>query len=266
MTDSAKTALRTLIPVIGDPVAQVATPGLWNTHFEQTGQNALAIALQIAPAGLPAFVDWVRHTSNVPGFVSTIPHKPALPPLCDRQSDAVRFLGVANAVRQDVDGFLECDMFDGVGMLQAIAACGVPIAGARMLIVGAGAAGSAVAYQAAVEGAGRVALRDRDSTKAESLAARIEALSGRRTSCGFERSGEEYDIVVNASPLGMRADDPLPVDPGRFGPTAVIADAVTGTAPTALMSAARSAGLQTVDGAAMAAGQAAQLRAYLGLL
>lgn len=265
MTDSDATPLRTLVPVIGDPVAQVATPGLWNAHFEQTGQDALAIALQIAPAGLPAFVDWIRHTGNVPGFISTIPHKPVLPSLCDRQSDAVRFLGAANAVRRNAGGFLECDMFDGIGMIRAIAAQGSPIADARILIVGAGAAGSAIAYQAVAEGAGLVALRDRDGAKAEALAARIAALPGRRTTCRVDASGDDYDIVVNASPLGMRADDPLPVDPARCGPNTVVADAVTGAMPTALVRAAGRAGLRTVDGAGMAAGQAAALRAYFGL-
>ncbi len=266
LTDSAKTALRTLVPVIGDPVAQVATPGLWNAHFEQTRQNALAIALQIAPAGLPALVDWVRHTVNVPGFVSTIPHKPALPALCDRHSDAVRFLGAANAVRRNADGRLECEMFDGVGMIRAISALGGSIADARILIVGAGAAGSAIAYQAAVEGARCVDLQDVDSAKAEALAARIEALPGRPTTCRIDGSGDDYDIVVNASPLGMHADDPLPVDPTRYGATTIVADAVTGAAPTPLMRMAGRIGLRTVDGAAMAAGQAAPLRTFLGLL
>lgn len=258
-------AAQTVIPIIGDPVAQVATPVLWNTHFAETGQDAICIPVHLKAAGLPAFVEWVRHAENVPGFLSTIPHKADLPALCEHRRDEVEMLGVANTVRKNADGSLECAMFDGTGMIAAIETAGAVIAGGAVLIVGSGAAGSAIALEALKRGATKIVLLDRDQALADNMAQQLrQRYPGQVIETKAAGTGQ-FTALINASPLGNAPDDPYPYSLDTCDPATVIADAVTEPAPTKWLADAAARGLLTVNGSAMAAAQADLMRRFMGL-
>ncbi len=256
---------QTVIPIIGDPVAQVATPPLWNAHFATIGANAVCVPIHLKAAGLAAFVEWFRHAPNVPGFLSTIPHKAALPALCDIRRDEVAMLGVANTVRRNADGTLECAMFDGVGMVAAIEARGAAIENTAVLIVGAGAAGGAIAHEALTRGAARVVILDHVPAQAERIAQLLRArFPDRQIDTRADEAGS-FSAIVNASPLGNAPGDPHPWPLEGCGAETVIADAVTEPAPTPWLAAAEAAGLRTVSGSERAAHQAAVMRAFIGI-
>ncbi|AXS41607.1 shikimate dehydrogenase [Breoghania sp. L-A4] len=256
---------QTVIPILGDPVAQVATPPLWNAHFASIGADAVCVPIHLKAAGLEAFVEWMRHAPNVPGFLTTIPHKAALPALCDTCRDEVAMLGVANTVRRNADGRLECAMFDGVGMIAAIEARGAVIAQGAILIIGAGAAGGAIAHEALTRGATRIVILDHVQAQADRIAGLLRARFPEREVITQADAAGPFAAIVNASPLGNAPGDPHPWPLEAVGAETVIADAVTDPSPTPWLAAAKAAGLRTVPGSDMAAFQAALMRAFIGI-
>lgn len=251
-----------VVPMIGDPVAQAATPALWNAHFRTTGRDAVCVPLELPPEGLASFVAWVRHARNVPGFVTTVPHKAALPALCDVLEPEVEILGTANTVVRLGDGRLAAAMFDGIGMTGAMRTAGARFEGATLGLCGAGAAGGAIAVAALRSGVARICLADRDAAAAERLLARLEAAYPNRAAIGPPPAGS---LLVNASPAGSHGEDSLPFDADRIAGAALAAEAVTDPAETRFLALARASGVPCVSGTEMAAHQAAAMRGFLCL-
>ena len=133
-------------------------------------------------------------------------------------------------------------MFDGAGFVRGVERKGKRIAGSHVLVSGSGGVGSAIAASLAAEGPARLMLFDRDAAIADALAGRLrqhypalDVATGSRDPAGF-------DLVVNATPLGMRADDPLPFDVERIGADAFVGEVVMKEEFTPLLLAARAKG------------------------
>jgi shikimate dehydrogenase len=142
-------------------------------------------------------------------------------------------------------------MFDGVGFTRAAQRQGFDFAGADCLVVGAGGVGSAIAAAIAAEGPGSIALYDIRDGAAEALAAR---LCRHYPGLDIRLGGNDpvgYDLVVNATPLGMTTGDPLPFDPDRLSPGALVGDVVLGAGVTPLLQAAARRGCRTLVGTDM---------------
>lgn len=259
-----KTRMRAtvVVPMIGDPIAQAATPGLWNARFREKGIDAVCVPVDLPPEGLDAFVGWVRAARNVPGFVTTVPHKAALPAYCDVLAPEVELLGTANTVVKRPDGRLEAAMFDGEGMTEAMIASGAQLVGVPMAICGAGAAGSAIAVAALTYGVARVTITDRDPGRAAALVERLSVSFPDRVAAG---PGESGALLVNASPAGSLGEDALPFAPELIESAVFVAEAVTDPAETEFLARARAAGVPRAGGQQMAAHQAAAMRRFLGL-
>ncbi len=259
--ETTRTATQ-VIPILGDPVAQVATPALWNEVFRARGQDAVCVPLDLPAAGLTPFLEWVRRTRNVPGFLSTVPHKASLASACDALSDTARLLGVVNTVRLAEGGQMVGEMFDGHGMLDAIELTGMALAGARLVICGAGAAGGAIAIEAAKRGAREIALIDTDAARTAALAEKLAAQAALRIRTDLPDSA---DILVNASPAGSPGAAPPPFGTALIAGARCVADALTDPEETTLLKSARLAGIPTVPGREMASCQAIRMRDFLGL-
>lgn len=254
-----------VVPIIGDPVAQVATPDLWNREFRANGIDAICVPIHLKPSGLPQFIDWVRHAENVPGFLSTIPHKKELAQLCDSRRGEVDIVGAANAVRKNKDGTLEGAMFDGVGMVSAIQLAGADFEAACVHVIGAGAAGSAIAYEALRCGAKQISMQDPCADTSTSVVTKLKSIFPDRIIQTNECDMLSYQVIINASPMGGSATDPLPCQLIPELSKAIVADAVTEPAETRFLTLAKQIGLQTVSGKEMAAAQACHMQRYLGI-
>ena len=194
-----------------------------------------------------AFPQICRFT-NFHGALITMPHKVAVVDWLDEASAAVRVAGACNAVRRSGDGKLIGDMFDGEGFVRAAAGAGRNIAGQRVLIVGAGGVGSAIAAACAKAGAGEIALTDTRAEAAERLAERLRLnYPGLKLSLG-SNDPFGFDIAVNATPLGTYPGDPLPMDPSRLSPSALVGEVVLKPATTPFLAAAKARGLACVTG------------------
>jgi shikimate dehydrogenase len=243
--------------IVGDPVVQTKSPAGLTAEFAARGVDAVCIPMQVAAADFDAFLAVARRVRNVDGIVVTVPHKLAATRHCDVLSERSRALAAINAMRREADGRWSGDMTDGVALVAALRTAGCEPKGRRALVVGAGGAGSAVVLALAEAGA-RAAVHDIDAARRDDLVRRLAAW---KVAASADPAG--CDLVVNATPLGVAAGDPLPVDVTRLAPGAVAADLVTRPAVTPFLTAARERGAQIVTGADMFAPQAGILADFL---
>jgi shikimate dehydrogenase len=132
--------------IVGDPIAQVKSPAGVSQALQDAGLNALCIPAHVAPADLADWTAGVSLSKNVDGIIVTVPHKFAYFDLCATTSERGAFLKSINTLRRNPDGSWHGDMFDGLGYVKALALKGCSLQGKKALLVGAGGAGSAIAY------------------------------------------------------------------------------------------------------------------------
>jgi shikimate dehydrogenase len=239
-----------VIFILGDPIAQVKAPFGLTREFERRGQDAIVVPLQLSPADVDAGILAVSPGKNVDGLIATIPHKFALAARCATLSERARFLGVANVARRNADGSWHGDMLDGEGFAGPLSKAGCEINGRRALLVGAGGAGSAIALALLDRGVARLAVHDVDAARRDALIAKLESKFKERVVAGSADPGDA-GIVVNATPLGMKPGDPLPVDVTRLAPSAFAGDVVTMPEMTAFLLTAREKGCRIQTGVGM---------------
>jgi shikimate dehydrogenase len=248
--------------ILGDPVAQTKSPSGLTAEFVSRGVNAICIPIHIAPVHFDAFVAAAKRAQNIDGIVVTIPHKFAALHHCDESSDRARFLGAANVLCRIAAERWHGDMTDGAAMVAALGRAGCTPAGKRALVAGAGGAGSAVALALVEAGVAALTITDVDQQRCERLVERLAAGAAGIIEAGAsDPSG--CDIVVNATPAGMTADDPLPVDAAGLEPSAFVADLITRPPITALLKAARDRGCTVLTGEDMFAEQAGTMADFL---
>ena len=236
--------------IVGDPIAQVKSPGDVTAAFARHGRDAIVAPAHVRPADLTAWFQGVSLAGNVDGIIVTVPHKFACRPLCQTVSERAAFLGAVNTIRRNRDGSWHGDMFDGLGYVAALRDRGCDPAGRRALLVGAGGAGSAIAHALVMAGVESLAIHDGDPRRQGSLVERLAAL-GRCPVTAGTADPAGHDLVINASPAGMRDGDPLPVEVARLEPGCFVGCVITAPAVSPLIAAARARGLATATGSDM---------------
>ncbi|MGH6761035.1 MAG: shikimate dehydrogenase family protein [Phyllobacterium sp.] len=258
-----------LVAIIGTPVAQVKSPDNFNAHFRERSEDTAMIAMDIKSEGVSDFVSLVRCWNNLDGFVVTVPHKQAIAACVDEVSERAAALGAVNVVRREPDGRLIGDMVDGHGFLDAARMKGFIPSGKNILVVGAGGAGSAIAHAMCEAGASSLSLLDTDVARAETLASLLqEAFPKAETSVGYPDLGS-IDLLVNATPMGMKPDDPLPVDAmllNMLDRATLVADVVTSPEMTPFLREASARGCVIQTGPEMAKAQMELLGRFMGVM
>ncbi|MFM0505626.1 shikimate dehydrogenase family protein [Paraburkholderia caffeinilytica] len=256
-----------IVVIVGDPVAQAKSPELFNALFERYGVNAALVPLQVPPAKLGAVLDGLRGIVNLAGVVVIVPHKIAAAAYAADLSDAARQTGSVNCLRREMDGTWFGAMFDGIGFVKGLDACELIVRDKSVLLVGTGGAGAGVAH--ALVDAG-VASLDLFDSNTESLQRLERALRSRGGTTLIRRSmpaaQAAHDFIVNATPCGMRANDPLPIDLTGAHPDAVVADLIMKPAQTRLLEDARARGLATHLGRYLLESSVETMAAFLRLV
>jgi shikimate dehydrogenase len=240
-----------LIAHLGYPTETFTAPMIYNPWFATRGINAVVVPMGVRAQDYETFIRPLFRLSNIRGALVTMPHKVATAALLDEAAVAVEVAGSCNAILRRPDGSLYGDLFDGIGFVRAAKRKGFAFCGADCLIVGTGGVGSAIAAAIAAEDPGSIALFDIDPAPAAGLAARL-----RRRFPGLpvelrDNDPAGYGLVVNATPLGMAAGDPLPFDPARLDGDAFVGDVVLTAAPTPLLAAAARRGCRCLIGTDM---------------
>ncbi|WP_240539684.1 shikimate dehydrogenase [Rhizobium sp. CCGE 510] len=253
-----------LLFLIGDPISSVRSPALFNSLFEESKTNAVCIPLCVSAENLEGFWSGVRQTGNLAGLLVTMPHKRLMASRVDDLDPTAQQVGAINVARREANGRWRGAIFDGWGCVLGMLWEGNDPTGKRILLVGCGGAGSAIGFALAQMNPARLAIFDLDTTVAGRVAAQISAAFPLCPVTVSEPDPTGFDIVINATPLGMNPGDPFPVDVERLRPGMAVVDVVTKPDPTAFGLAARERGCRTQSGRAMHEGQAVYAAAFFG--
>lgn len=244
-----------LYPIIGDPIAQVRSPETITDGFAAKGLNAICIPVHVPVERFDAIIAPLLTIPNVDGMLVTVPFKARMLAFADRLGKAAEAIGAVNALRRETDGSWTGDMFDGMGFIRGAERKGENLRGRRVALFGAGGAGSAIAYALADAGARSIDIIDPDANRVSAL---IDKLGVAVPACAVKSASRlppGVDMVVNASPVGMRADDGMPGEIPRLDAGTLVGDVVITPQPTPLVRHAIACGCRWVDGRDMHAGQ-----------
>ena len=254
-----------LIAHIGYPTHSFKAPMIYNPWFDKAGVNARVVPMGCKPEDYAEFLKLVFKLSNIRGALITMPHKVTTMGLLDQVLPSAAIAGACNAVRLGPDGQLQGDMFDGEGFVRGVLRKGMKLQGARALVVGSGGVGCAIAAALAAAGVARLGLFDVNAVSAEGLAERLRQhyLSLQVTTDSNDPTG--FDLVVNATPMGMNVGDPMPMDVSRIAATTFVGEVVMKKEMTAFLAAAAERGCRVQIGSDMLFEQIPAYLEFFGL-
>ena len=216
----------TVIAHLGYPTEAFKAPMIYNPWFDHAGIDAVVIPMGVKVDDYAAFLRPLFTMTNLRGALVTMPHKVSTVAMLDEVTPTARIAGACNAILKRPDGSLLGDMFDGAGFVRGVARKGKVLAGARALVVGAGGVGSAIAASLAAAGIAGIGLFDAHGTAADALGNRLKEHYPKLAIRTGSNDPEGYDVVVNATPLGMKPGDPLPVDVTKIAPNTFVGEVV----------------------------------------
>jgi shikimate dehydrogenase len=254
-----------IIAHIGFPTHAFKAPMIYNPWFEKAGVNAIVVPMGCKTPDYPVFLRSLFKLTNIRGALVTMPHKVPTVGLVDELLPSAAIAGACNAVRLGAGGQLQGDMFDGEGFVRGVLRKGMTLKGASALVVGSGGVGSAIAASLAAAGVASIALFDVQAASADGLAERLrqhypalKASTGSNDPAGF-------DLVVNATPMGMNAGDAMPMDVSRIDARTFVGEVVMKTEMTAFLEAAKARGCPVQIGSDMLFEQIPAYLEFFGL-
>ena len=240
-----------LIAHLGYPTHAFKAPMIYNPYFESAGINAVVVPMGCRPESFPGVLRSLFRLENIRGALITMPHKVSVLESLDEVSPAVQVAGACNAVKRDAAGRLVGEMFDGEGFVRGLRRKGMKLEGARALVVGCGGVGSAIAASLAAAGAASISLYDVQRKSADALAQRLARHFPEVEVVVGSNDPAAMDVVVNGTPMGMNAGDPLPVDVERLEPRTFVGEVVMKSEMTAFLTAAKARGCRVQVGTDM---------------
>ena len=243
-----------LYGIVGDPIVQVRSPEMFSAVFKRRGIEAVMLPMHVAPDAFEMTLQGLMALRNLDGLVFTIPYKARAVPLAATLGPQARIVGAINALTRD-GAHWKGEIFDGLGCVEAFRRRGIALRDARLMLIGAGGAGSAIAIAAAHEQPAFMRLHDIDTARAEALATKVRGVSpGTRTEVAAPLI-DDVEVLLNASPTGMLDDARLPLSIDALPPGLVVFDAIVKPERTPLIQLAQSCGCTTVLGREMMRGQ-----------
>ncbi|HMD20080.1 MAG TPA: hypothetical protein VKH40_07145 [Alloacidobacterium sp.] len=236
-----------LYPIIGDPIGFVKSPQRLTAKFEEMGHNGICVPMLVPAGVLESVLRGLGSVPNVRGLLITMPHKNAMYAHCATFSRTSKLLSVVSIARRNADGSWHWDMLDGAAFVAALKKEGARLERARVLQVGVGGAGSAIAIALLDAGVRELILHDANQSRRDELVQLLSCLDRGRVVAG-PPDPTGYDIVVNATPMGMSPNDPLPVPAHLLTSSMFVGDVVAGHGVTPFLQVARAAGCKTSDG------------------
>jgi shikimate dehydrogenase len=254
-----------VIAHLGHPTHSFKAPLIYNPWFAASGTNTVVVPIDCPAGALEALLPPLMAAPNVLGALITMPHKVGVVELLDEVSRTAQVAGACNAVKRAPNGRLIGDMFDGEGFVRGVQRKGLALKGASALVVGSGGVGSAIAASLAAAGVAQLALFDTNGAASEALSARLRAVYPRLQINTGQRDPAGFDLVVNATPLGMEPGDPLPLDVDRLDARTFVGEVVMRERFTAFLSAAQARGCRVQVGTDMLFEQIPAYLEFFGL-
>jgi shikimate dehydrogenase len=258
------TGSTTLIAHLGYPTHAFKAPLIYNPWFEKNGIDAVVVPMGVKTEDYPAFLRTLFRLTNIRGALVTMPHKVPTIGLVDEITPAAAIAGAANAVLLREDGTLLGDQFDGEGFVRGVKRKGFDLEGVRALVVGNGGVGSAIAASVAAARVRALGLYDVRPERTDRLARRIRAHYPAIELSTGSNDPSGFDVVINATPLGMNPGEPLPVDVDRIRSGAFVGEVVMAPAITPFLQAALDRGCPIQVGSDMLFEQIPAYLAFFG--
>jgi len=240
-----------IIAHIGYPTHAFKAPMIYNPWFEKAGVNAIVVPMGCHAQDFETFLPSVFKLTNIRGALITMPHKVTTVGLLDEVLPTAAIAGACNAIRRTADGKLQGEMFDGEGFVRGVLRKGLNLQGTKALVVGRGGVGCAIAASLAAAGVSVLSLFDVNAVSADGLAERLRQHypTLRVTTGSNDPAG--FDLVVNATPMGMNVGDAMPMDVSRIASTTFVGEVVMKTEMTAFLAAAAERGCRVQIGTDM---------------
>lgn len=239
-----------LMVIIGDPIAQVKSPAGMTAALQAAGVNAVVMPVHATTADLSEVVAGLSLIKNMDAIIVTVPHKFDCFKLCASATDRANLLEAVNIMRRNPDGTWHGDMADGLGFVGALRKGGCVLEGKRALLSGAGGAGSAIGLALLDAGVAHLDIHDADAARRDTLIGKLTRAHGGKVGIG-SADPTGYDVIANATPAGMRPQDPYPVDVAQLNDAQFAGCVITAPSVSPWVAAARAKGCTGTTGTDM---------------
>ena len=246
--------------VIGHPIGHTMSPFIHKKLFELSGKDVAYRVFDISPENLSyEFCDTLQ---KLDGYNITIPHKEAIMSLIDEIDPSASKYNAVNCVLNRDGKSFGCST-DAFGFVRALEASNVRLSG-KVLVLGAGGAATTLAREALDRGCEiTIAVRESGIERAEALKKRLDNIGGKVTVCTLDRVCGKFDLVINATPVGMYPNiDKMPLTEAQIKGCKAVFDAVYNPEKTLLIKVAEALGIKTVGGMAMLVWQAVKAHEF----
>ncbi len=258
------TGTTTFYTMIGTPIIQVKSPLFYNRYFSEHGIDAVMVAMDVPTDQVRDHFNHVRSISNFGGCIVTIPHKQVAVECMDKVTKRAQDLQSVNVVRVE-NGRLIGDMVDGLGFMVAVKAHGLSMDGKRAAVIGGGGAGAAIAHAIAESGADEIVIKE-VRTERHGFLERLLKNTNPKMKISFALTSlEGFDLVVNATPVGMNDNPNVPFSTDTLSSSTLVADVVTNPEVTPWLAAALKKGCEVQYGVEMVLGQFGLMGRHMGL-
>jgi shikimate dehydrogenase len=244
-----------IFAIVGHPIEQVRSPEMVTAELTKRGRNAILIPLDVLPEEFESCVSQLMRVRNLDGLIFTIPFKQAACALASELSDQARAVGAINAMARGRGDQWVGDIFDGLGCVEAFRERQQSFRGRRVMLIGAGGAGSAIGVAVAHQGPAAMRIFDLDTRRATQLVEAIEKIDPHIDVDLANPTVEHIDILLNASPVGMLGDARMPINVVEIPSEIIVFDAIVKPELTKLLALAQQCGCQTIRGREMMRGQ-----------
>jgi shikimate dehydrogenase len=240
--------------IFGYPVEHTFSPGMHNAAFNKIGLNAAYVPFAVSPETLRDAVKAIVPL-GLRGLNITVPHKEKVIALLDELSEEARLIGAVNTIEVR-EGTLIGHNTDGRGFIRSLRDdAGFDARGKSVLFIGSGGAARAVGFSLALAGAKKIAFHDVDTRKASALAQDIHRKTGAEAEAVNEgrlaAAAEDADCLINATPLGLKRSDPLPIEKDLVHKHHLVCDLVYNPPETAFLKVAKARGAKRLSGLGM---------------
>ncbi len=251
-----------LYGIVGHPIEQVRSPEMFTAEFRRRQRDAILVPLHVLPDDFDACLPQLLKLANLDGLVFTIPYKLRACAFAAELGEQARLVGAINVLGRRADGRWRAEIFDGLGCVEAFRRRGIGFRGKRVMLLGAGGAGSAIAVAIGFERPSSLQLFDVDNERAQALAAKLAGANAGVAVTAGAPTIDGIDILLNATPVGMLGDARLPMALGALPRELIVFDAIVKPERTPLLAHAEQYGCTTVVGREMMLGQISRMTDY----
>ena len=249
---------------ISDPIEHVRAPSVFNPLFEKHGIDAVMVPLHISSKNLHNVISSLKAMPNFGGMAITLPHKLPIMELCDEIGKQGQLVGAVNFAAFDDNRRLIGDNCDGTGFVNGMLGAGYSVANKRVLMIGAGGAARAIAFSLADSGVAQLSITNRTVVKADELVHSVYMAYPDILVNSVDADPRGYDIVLNTTSLGLKREDPLPINPGTLERHQLVAEIIMNPEDTPILLAAKSRGCKVHYGRPMFDHQVAIIASLFG--